>query len=547
MFTLFSRLLKTLPVHRIFRLSVIFLTFALVPDAASTTNAPTLEKSNGRWALFVDGQPYLVLGGQIHNSSAWPAELPDVWKSLESLHANTIEAPVYWEQMEPHPGQFDWTNVDAIVNGARAHDLHAVLLWFGTWKNGNMQYVPEWIKTDPEKYSRVFRDDGEPTDVLSANSRANLEADKNAFVHLMRHLKDVDSVDHTVILVQVENEAGCIGSVRDFSPYANQEFNGAVPADLLAIVGKHPGTWKQVFGSDGDEIFQLYYQAHYINEIARAGKQEFTIPMYINVWLSYPVAELPQRRIALPGIQYPSGGAVQKYVGLWRALASSIDFAAPDIYSDDPTFVSDVLHAYNRPDNAISIPEIGRTDSFAKYLFSALGDGAIGFAPFGVDPHGWNILGSAAPAAHAKNFALFAPMAREIAKLNFEGKLKTAVEQPGQSQEEIDFGNWQATVSYGYPQHDGRRPPGTPDAHGAALIGELGNDEFLVTGVDASVNFHLPGRLPGMRMQILHAQEGYFKNGSWIPLRLWNGDEVDRGLQFHRDESAVVRVKLGKF
>ena len=195
------------------------------------SDAPKFVSKDGRWALLVDGKPYLMLGGQIHNSSAWPSELPEVWKSLETLHANTVEAPVYWEQIEARPGQFDWTNVDAIVKGAREHNLHVVLLWFGTWKNGNMHYVPEWVKTDTKKYPRAIRPDGELTDVLSANSRNNLEADKAAFVQLMRHLKTIDSQEHTVLMVQVENEAGCIGTVRDFSPEANAKFAGAVPTE----------------------------------------------------------------------------------------------------------------------------------------------------------------------------------------------------------------------------------------------------------------------------------------------------------------------------
>jgi hypothetical protein len=138
-------------------------------------------------------------------------------------------------------------------------------------------------------------------------------------------------------------------------------------------------------------------------------------------------------------------------------------------------------------------------------------------------------------------------MGREIASWNFEGKLKTAIEEPGQAQQEIDFGEWQATVSFGFPQHDGRRPPGTKDAHGVALIAQLGPDEFLVTGVDVAVSFHVPGKLPGLRMQILSAQEGTYENGVWKPVRLWNGDETDRGLQFPQGENAVVRVRLGEF
>jgi len=508
---------------------------------------PRLVEKDGRWALLVEGQPYLMLGGQLHNSSAWPSELPAVWKSLAELHANTAEAPVYWEQVEPQEGKFNWDNVDALVQGAREHNLHLVLLWFGTWKNGNMHYVPQWVKTDTKRFPRVIRADGEPIDVLSASSRSTLQADKAAFVALMRHLKTLDGNQHTILMVQVENESGIIGSPRDFSPESNKEFAGQVPPDMLAAAKKQPGTWREVFGGDADELFQLYHQAHYLNEIASAGKSEFDIPLYMNVWLSYPPAELPERRLPIPGIQYPSGGAVQRWVGLWRALAPSIQAIAPDIYGDDAGFVRDVLAAYHRPDNPLLVPEIAKTDNFARYDFLALGEGALGIAPFGIDPRGWNILGDSAAKGHATNFALLAPMSREIAKLNFEGKLKTSMEEIGRAQQELDFGAWQATVSYGFPQYDGRRPPGNKDAHGAALIAQLGPNEFLVTGIDASVSFHLPGKLPGMRMQILSAEEGTYENGVWTPKRLWNGDETDRGLQFSGESPAVVRIQLGQF
>src|SRR5205823_2850146 len=168
--------------------------------------APRFVEKGGRWALLVDGQPYLILGGQVHNSSGWPSELPAVWKSLAELHANTVEAPVYWEQMEPQEREFNWGNVDAIVKGAREHNLRVVLLWFGTWKNGNMHYAPQWIKADTKRFPRVIRPDGEPIDVLSPLSRHTLNADKMAFVALTRHLKQIDGEQHTVILIQLENE-----------------------------------------------------------------------------------------------------------------------------------------------------------------------------------------------------------------------------------------------------------------------------------------------------------------------------------------------------
>jgi hypothetical protein len=523
----------------------VLLSFAALPRLGAV-EAPQLVQKDGRYALMVEGRPYLILGGQIHNSSAWPSELGQVWDSMAAMHANTVEAPVYWEQLEAQPGHFDFSNVDAVVDGARAHHLQVVLLWFGTWKNGNNHYTPEWVKADTKRFPRTIRPDGEPIDVLSPIGKNTLEADKTAFAALMKHVKEIDGELHTVLMVQVENESGNIGSVRDNSPEANRLFASPVPAEMLAATGKQPGTWSQVYGGDADELFQAYYQARYINEVAAAGKREFNIPYYINVWIDYPAAQLPQRQVDQPGIGYPSGGAVQKLIGLWRKLAPSIDMIGPDIYADVPAFYRDTVKAYHRADNPLWIPETGRSDSFAKFFYLALGDGALGFSPFGVDQSGWNILGDEPWKGHAENFALFAPMAREIAALEFDGKVKTAIEEPGKATQEIDFGAWQATVSFGFPQSDGMPAPGTKDTRGTALVAQIGPDEFLVTGRDVSVTFHLPGKPAWIRSEVVRAEQGIYENGAWKPLRLLNGDETDRGLCFYQKPD-VVHVKMGRF
>ena len=113
---------------------------------------PRLVKKDGRYALFVDGAPYLMLGAQVHNSSAWPAMLPKVWPAMEYLNVNTVEIPVYWEQFEPRPGQYDHTVIDALLAGARQHKVRLVLLWFATWKNGSQHCMPERMKLAPYKY-----------------------------------------------------------------------------------------------------------------------------------------------------------------------------------------------------------------------------------------------------------------------------------------------------------------------------------------------------------------------------------------------------------
>ena len=557
--------------------------FAFSLAAFAQTPAPKLVSEDGRHALLVDGAPYLVLGAQIGNSSAWPAVLPKVWPALEALHANTAEAPVYWEQIEPAPGRFDWTCVDALIEGAREHHLHLVLLWFGTWKNGNDHYVPQWVKNDPRHFPRMINSAGAPLDDLSANAPANMEADRKAFTALMQHVAKKDGSEHTVLMMQIENESGGIGSVRDYSPASNQAFAGEVPAELVKALGRKAGTWSEVFPGNADEAFQAWYQARYINAVADAGKRELNIPFYCNVWVAYPPAELPERHIAVAGIGYPSGGPNQGMLSLWKAVAPAIDMIGPDIYSDNPDFVLGILDTYARPDNPVWIPEIGQANDYAPYLFAALGKGAIGFSPFGID---WvdHLPQGNVPRAHAANFALLAPMDRTLAQLNYAGKIKTFIERAGGVDQEKIFpsgqnakdadlseqnhalvdpvrlanatvpldlagtpatraadasGAWVVETRFGFPQRDGLPAPGSTGKEGRMLVAQLGPDEYLLTGIGGSVFFHRPGFLPGIRMQILTAEEGYYTPGStpgaaeiWHVIRILNGDETDRGIRF---------------
>ena len=522
----------------------------LLPAAvfAAADNMPHLEKKDGRYAMIVDGKPLLMLGAQINNSSSWASTLPQVWPALEAMQVNTVEAPVYWEQMEPTQGAFDFSSVDMLIHGAREHHLHLVLLWFGTWKNGQAHYVPEWIKTDPQKYPRELNPYRKVLDVLSPNSTTNLEADKHAFAALLRHIKQVDAEQHTVIMIQVENESGSVGSVRDYSAAANRQFAGQVPATLSSALQLAGGTWSSVFGADADERFAAYSTASYINEVAKAGKAEYPLPMYCNVWITYPVHALENRDHPSPGQEYPSGGAQQGNIPIWKAAAPAIDILAPDFYSSDAELFHQVVAAYHRDDNALFIPETGLSRDFGRNFFYALGHGAIGFSPFGVDFTNWTISDDKIPAYLSENFALFHPMASEIAQLNLDGKLQTVVEQKGMPRQRLHFGDVDAVVSFGFPQHDGEMPPGTPDQSGRAMVAQLGPMEFLVTGFDASVSFEM-GQTPAAKarneqLEILRADEGQYLKGAWQTSRIWNGDQTDRGLNFRSGNTNVVRIRL---
>ncbi len=514
---------------------------------ASVSQMPKFVQKDGRWAFMVDGAPYLMLNDQVNNSSAWPAMLPKVWPAIDRLHANTVEIPVYWEQLEPVQGKFDFSVVDALLAGARQHKVHLVLLWFGTWKNGAMHYTPEWVKRNPVKYPRITSANGTPGDTMSPFGAATLEADKTAFVALMKHLKATDP-RHTVLMLQVENEINAYGSQRDYCPEATKLFAGQVPADFAAAMHVKPGTWTEAFGLEAENTFQTWSIARYIEQIAKAGKAAYGLPLYLNHSLENPLATSREGR--------PEWSAMTDHVlDIWKATAPSLDLVAPDIYMPQYAQYEKIVKTYARKDNALFIPESGNSAQYARYPFMALGYGVIGWSMFGIDltgyvnaPLGAAQIDDTLIDAYALDYELLGSMDREIARLNFEGKLQAVCEDPAVRSQTLVFGPWTVTVGYGQPQFGGVRlgaaaATPNPDPTGRALVAQLGPDEFLVTGVSARVDFRPTDATSGKRRAYIRVEEETYVDGKWKMARIWNGDQTDYGLNF-RSLPQILHVTL---
>jgi beta-galactosidase GanA len=258
--------------------------------------------------------------------------LTQLWSAISKMNANTLEVPIYWEQIEAQPEKFDFSLIDTLLIQARQHKVRLVLLWFATWKNGSNHYMPEWMKRDAMKYPNITGKNGKPVDSPSPNIKATMEADTKAFAAVMKYLKKADA-QHTVIMIQVENEPGAWGSVRDYSAIAQKLFEGPVPAELLKpevlkalnnpVVTE--GSWQKVFGNNADEYFQAWSVARFIGQVAAAGKAEYPLPMYVNAALRDPLTN-PS------ATTYESGGPTDNVIPIWKAAAPSINFLAPDIY-----------------------------------------------------------------------------------------------------------------------------------------------------------------------------------------------------------------------
>ncbi|KTW12379.1 DUF5597 domain-containing protein [Sphingomonas sanguinis] len=521
------------------------------PLAAQSAEVPRIVTQAGRHALLVDGQPFLMLAAQVNNSSNYAAALPQVWPVLDRIHANTIEIPVAWQQIEPVEGQFDFTFVQTLLDQARAHDKRVVLLWFATWKNTSPGYTPDWVKLDNRRFPRMKTREGKDHYALTPMARTTLEADKRAFVRLMTYLKEHDP-QNTVIMVQPENEVGSYRNPRDYSAAAQRLFEQLVPEALTRKLGKPRGTWTMVFGAQADRAFNSWYTARYINEIVEAGKAVKPLPMYVNAALAGPSNVSDPDGVA-------SGGPQQDVLDIWKVAAPAIDAEAPDIYDRASRNVGLYLDAYARPDNPLLVPEIGNGREFARYFYEALGRGAIGFAPFGMDdtgffnyPLGAKALDDSTLDAFAGPYGAVAGVMRDWAKAAFEHPTWGAAKPDDGGDRETVLGDWRIRAEFGQRQFGEKSwtwlksepAPWKTEPVGGMAVVQLSCDEFLMVGDHVRARFE--PATPDPKAMIVRVEQGHFTDGRWVMDRIWNGDQTDYGINIV-DRPVVLKVVMGRY
>ena len=507
----------------------------------ANSDPPQLSREGNRTQLIVGGQPFLMLAGEVHNSSAASLEYMDqrVWGALTAAGCNTALLPVYWELLEPEEGRFDFALVDGLLVGARQRGLRLVLLWFGTWKNAMSTYAPAWVKTDLARFPRAQVVRGVSAGSVSALSQQACQADARAFAALLRHLKQIDAVEQTVLMMQVENEPGILGGARDVSPAAEVAFAGPVPEELMgslearreallpgfrqiweAAGRRREGAWESVFGEAASEVFMAWHTARYIEAVAAAGAAEYPLPMFANAWLVQSCGDRPGA--------YPSGGPVAKMLDVWRAAAPHLGALAPDIYRPD---FRAVCAEYARSGNPLIIPESPTRGAEAR-VFSALAHyDALCFAPFGIDS-------LPDPTRLAESYQAIAGMLPLLAAHQGTGRM-VGIDQEDGRPLTFPLGRYQLQVDF----H--RADPGE-HAAGRGLVIALEDTRYLLLGAGYTLRWHpSPGDLRSL--EFLSVEEGLYQAGAWHPLRRLNGDEAQGAFLRFGDTLTTCLVELHSY
>ena len=491
---------------------------------SATASIPFLRKQGTATQLVVQGRPLSLLAGELHNSSASSlAYVEPVLDRMAALHCNAVLAPLYWELLEPSEGVYDFTLLDGLVEAARARRIHVVFLWFGTIKNAMASYTPAWVKTNPGRFPRVELRPGAGCAAVSVFTPDAMACDARAFAAAMRRIRQIDGAGETVVMMQVENEAGILGAPRDFCPAAREAFAAPVPPELLRHLAaqraslipefdavwratdyRMSGNWSEVFGQGADEVFMAWHTARFIEGVTAAGRAEYDLPMYANAWLVQGAWDQPG--------QYPSGGPVSRMLDVWRVAAPHIDLLAPDIYMED---FRGQCASYHRSGNPLFIPEARRDPVAAATALYAIGrHDAMGFAPFGID--------SVDPQHPLTDtYRVLGQMMPMLAAAQGSGRMTAFLQQADSEEWQAEVGGFRFRARTGRKLSECRVP-------GSALLLAVGQDEFIAVGRNLILNFR-PRDPAVATAEIVWLDVGAFVAGEWPSGRRLNGDETHHG------------------
>lgn len=446
--------------------------------------------------LTVDGRPFLVLGGELGNSSAaCPQDIEANFAKLKRMGLNTVLVPAYWDLLEPVEGSFDFSLTDKVLEEARRNDLKVIFLWFGAWKNSMSCYAPLWFKKDFEKYPRAYTREGKPLEIASAFSENVFKADSRAFRKWLEHIADADKEQGTVIMIQIENEIGMLEDARDHSRTADRHFRSQVPEALIRHLQSHKeslhpdmaekwaangsrtkGTWTEIFGDDiyTDEIFMAWHYAEYVERMARIARGIYDVPLYVNAAMN--------SRGRKPG-EYPSAGPLAHLKDVWHAAAPSVDFLSPDLYDNG---FKDWVAKYDLEDNPLFIPETKHMQNNGVRAFYVFGEhDAIGISPFAIED-GSDEQGTPFVEGYEK--------LREMMPLIAEWQGRNAMwgllfDQEDKERVIVD-GDLTLTCRHNFTlPWDPRATDGSEWPEGGGVIIRLAEDEYVVAGNGIVVEF----------------------------------------------------------
>jgi hypothetical protein len=486
-----------------------------------------MKQINGNNTLIVDGQPFLILGMQWDCDSCYSAEEMDpLFAHADKLGCNTAALPLYWNEIEPREGEYQFDMLDHRIEMARANNLKVVLIWFGAYKNGCMNYAADYVKDDPSRFRRVRTAEGKHlANFACPTCEETFEADRRAIAAVLKRLREIDGKDNTVILFQVENEPGILLTARCHCEGCEALFAA--------------GQWTARYGRHADEAFSAHCISRFVDEQTLAAKQIYPLPMYVNGWLG-SLRKIDDR----PGFSYPSGGPVLAMLDIYRESLFHTDFIAPDIYQPALRDFTEICEGYSYPGNALYIAEhsSGKSSRAEKNVMLAIGThAAIGFDVWAIDrafPHQFG-----QPPVHPldgrwseetyelRNSYLAIRQAMvPIAKAQHTSAIRAFVQEESEYSELLDYGDIVIEIMYQYQPTASR-----------GIVVRLDERTFIFAGVCFSARLF---DAEGKPQPLNNVEKGRFEGEEWVRLHPVRREWEEKSLPFSVHHTGVYRVIL---
>ncbi len=488
---------------------------------SNLSTLPELRELNGHKALYVDGKPFLMLGLQWDCDSCYNADtMIGLMAHARRMGCNMASLLLAWRCIEPVEGQFDFSILEAMLRGAREHDLRIVLVWFGTYKNACLNYAPDWVRDDQQRFRRAVDANGRVLHNFACyNCQETMVRDSDAVCAVFEYLKQHDT-DHRVILFQVNNETGLLGTARCHCDKCNAMFE---EQDFSAR-----------YGDRADEAFSATRILIFNEYIAERAKKVLPLPCYMNAWL---VGLAPGQR---PGT-YPSGGPVHTVLDIYRAGMHYVDFVAPDVYDTGYKNLQRRCKEYTFPNNLLFIAEHASGEGCRAELnvYYAIGQhGAIGFDPWAIDcapgtgePLVDRVSGRWSEEAYELLYS-YAPIRNAmvpIALRQHTNALRHWVQESGDYEDLLDFED--ARVCVQYPKHRNSR----------GLVLRMDAKHYVVVGCRANVQFC---DLKGKELPLRSVQQGWFEGETFVAERRTRREREDKTMPFRLQDPGVYMVEL---
>jgi beta-galactosidase len=248
--------------------------------------------------FFIDGQPTMLVAGEMHFGRVQPEDWDTRIKQAKAMGLNTISFYLFWNQVEPQEGKFNFTGMTDVRRVLKLCQENGmwVILRPGPYCCAEIEYggIPWWTLKYPD------------VKIRTADPKW-LEWSRKYLTQVHKQVGDLDvSKGGPLLMVQVENEYGITGPANnDYMAAMTKTFKEAGFSGLLFTCEPTTQIWSDpnlrvpglMYGRNGLDSNQKFQQS-----AAGIGDFPVYVPEVYTAWFSGWGEPIATRNSTIPQI-----------------------------------------------------------------------------------------------------------------------------------------------------------------------------------------------------------------------------------------------------